>query len=781
MKSLKTYFILYFICLLITDMISQPSINDGKAHRRYWYYRTRLINDFTKIGIDQGDCIMFPERNQDAWPGNQTAKVGPDQIDEINQYLAALALEYQLLSRNNQSTSETVKEIFHFLYAINRLDEEADQFWSGASSTPSQDLISPIASDRNGFILREDMPMSYLYNAKNQAHFNYALQETSFDYNNPAYNNNTTNPNYGSFQNTISNYGSYTGLPHLERLDYDNKFSNLDLFDPNSTPNSTMYGKSKRDLPLVQEKYHSMLVAFMFLIKYIPPGEQYKVNGVAQQFQDGETYIVNEVQNITMRILNYINGTQFGNILPTWVLEYPNGVDLDEGAFATTYAWPLAHMICKIMSGYTPSGGWQTSCGNYLDITAQAAEIVYWGLSTTPANSEDGAVMTAYCQAGSNLPNNIIPIWLDMQINSSIHHTEWADLMRKVLHQTGLMIPSEASFANPIDDAPCLGPYNFGNCSIAPCEWSSQSRSEHPVNRGAGCVASCGSYGGSHSSCGFRGYYTGVDYMLLHNLYYEHLNQLDDAGNSQSSDYKNAYNLMDNYDAMTWPVNIGFGLTLGTTPHPANVKVFQNLQSRAQIYATASPLAPSNTLGSEIEYRAGKEIALLAEDLNSNAPGFFVESGSEFSAYIQRYICTSSSDYGNGMRPAKDVSLNDYETDEMNTETPIHYEKGQPVQYVHFADPTPSESYTSRPADKNRKFEIFPNPNNGAFKIEVTKIYDNEILSLGVIDSRGVVIYENTDFNASELDLKTYPKGLYIVNVKSSLGFIYTKKISITE
>lgn len=102
-----------------------------RAHRIYWYYKTRFLNDFVKMGSNQGDCICFAERNynNDSY-SLFTAKIGPDQIDIINQYLSVLALEHKLLARNNQYTGETLKEIFYILETYNRLDEEADQFWN---------------------------------------------------------------------------------------------------------------------------------------------------------------------------------------------------------------------------------------------------------------------------------------------------------------------------------------------------------------------------------------------------------------------------------------------------------------------------------------------------------------------------------------------------------------------------------------------------------------------------------------------------------------------------
>ena len=62
MKKLFTTVFLLTYFIVFSQTLS-PEEN-SKAHRRYWYYRTRLINDFIKIGGAQGDCIVFPERNQ---------------------------------------------------------------------------------------------------------------------------------------------------------------------------------------------------------------------------------------------------------------------------------------------------------------------------------------------------------------------------------------------------------------------------------------------------------------------------------------------------------------------------------------------------------------------------------------------------------------------------------------------------------------------------------------------------------------------------------------------
>ena len=46
----KKLLILLFIS--VSAFAGYAQIDHDKAHRRYWYYRTRLINDFMKIGKD---------------------------------------------------------------------------------------------------------------------------------------------------------------------------------------------------------------------------------------------------------------------------------------------------------------------------------------------------------------------------------------------------------------------------------------------------------------------------------------------------------------------------------------------------------------------------------------------------------------------------------------------------------------------------------------------------------------------------------------------------------
>lgn len=746
MKNHTKILIIVFLQFFSNLLESQPlSFSENqKAHRKYWFYRTRMINDFIKIGGEQGDCIVLSERNLGL--SDTTAKAGTDQIDITNQYLSALALEYKLLTRNNQNTDETIKELFYLIKTINRLDSRADNFFGSTPITNENMNVYNETSNLNGFMMREDMPSTYI--KKNYAHYNYELLENGYDGLNPS-----------SVPNPLTSYKSFTGLNHITKLDDDNQFSNYVDFGNGDKPLIRM--------SLPHDKYYSMFVAFMFIVKYIPNVTTYSENGVIQAFQDGETSIRQEVIKIANRCHPYLRSNTFGFNISNWVMEYPDGTtnNVDLGV-CQPFSYPLTRTICHINNSFP----WSVAgCASYSDLFAESSYNAFGVLCQTSGFTDDLSVFIANNQASSNIPIVPtgfvlpIPMWIVMNWNSSVKNMEWAELLRMVLHQKGDLLKSKSAFATPINKAPCTGPYNFDLPNNPDDEWSSPDRLEHPKRRGVYPPQ-------------FPGNYPGVDYMLLHNLYYEYLNQLDDKpSGSETGAYKNAYNLMDNEDHSIWPKKIGpmspFIIGISTFPH--KVAVFQNLKSTAHIYAKNSPAAPMNFTPSDITYRAGKEIRLL--------PGFQVDSGSTFRAHIKRYVC-GVDDYEAGMRTAKDTTeSNDYESDAMN-ETAMHY-----VEYPKSdSDNNPYGSEEEMLENEQPNFEndmqIVPNPSSGIFTVQIKKLNEDETLNIHVYDMKGNLILQFTNVSVNtEINLQNFSKGIYMVHLNSSTGISTIKKVSIVD
>jgi hypothetical protein len=743
----------FFLCSLIflaglNISFSQSTINDDKAHRRYWYYRTRFVNDFIKMGKNQGECIALAERNEGLNQGifGDSAKVGPDQIDLTNMYLATLALEYKLLTRNNQNTDGTIREIYQLLYTLNRLDLEAEYLWSNAApATPG--LVLQPSGYLNGYMLREDIPADFI--STNLNHFNYEL-----------------------LLNGNSSNGGFTGLPHLNLVDHDTKLQKYV-----ATPTVSRL----KETSLVHDKYYSMLAAFMFIVKYIPQGKYYYENGVPQQFQDGTYGIQEQAIAITNRLYPYIRGFRWSNIqnpasMMDWILKQPDGSNIGffAGAGMADFSFSASRAICYINNGWP--WAWTNSCLNYNDPTTLSIGYPSYNLlSLSQPTSEDLAVFTAWNHAICNYPTGPIPCWDGMYTNTNLWHLEWAELVREILFETHPIKSNLSNIEIPIDNAPCNGPFNFSGGNNPGYDWSSQDRSEHPTSMG-------------NITTGFPGYYPGVDYMFLHNLFYEYLNQQGVSGQ-----YQGAINLMDNYDTKDWPQTAyppftpAFFVGVNSNSNnntPARIKVFQNLKSRAQIWATNSPAAPNNTIPSSVEYRAGKEIALLPEE--GQQPGFSVEHGSEFSAYVQRYLC-SIGDYGSGMRPSGNTSVDDFETDEMNTTLPLHYVEHIPSSSDLYSGGNSESSYNSKDEYENSTsnmigdMEIFPNPNGGIFKIIISRRMEGEVLHLTILDMKGLIIVDDTKFESGEINLTDYPKGIYLIKVRSSLGIVRSRKVSVAE
>lgn len=812
MSKINFKSLIIVIYIVITNCVfCQTSIDNEKAHRRYWYYRTRLINDFMKIGKDQGDCVVFAERN-DGYDGINdvySSKVGPDQIDITNQYIMALCLEYKILSRNNQNTRETIKEIYHLLYTINRLDLEAEQFFS--SPVVSGQDIQP-NGPLNGFILREDMPFHYIRD--NFTHYNYELLENE------------------------GKNGGFTGIMHTDTLSIDNKFSGYSGYGIGT--------QDLTDLTLVQDKYMSMLVAMEFVNKYIPSTENYNM----MPFQDGEISIKQQAHKIANRCYGYLK-----NKNGLWSLHYKDLNDnylfsLSVGSSAYLYSWPLSRMTCWANNAFPWNvSSYFGSCGAYNDPMSLSIGVQsYNNLSSNPNNlGEDNAVFMAWCQSGSNLPATVSPIGLPnvgggigtptpaeliLSANTSVNNIEWADLLRKVLHQNGFLPKQLSVYANAIEQAPCQGPYNYGGCVYGGWEWSSQDRLEHPKARGAEC--------GPTSNGAFKGNYPGVDYMLLHNLYYEYQNQLLDGNNgnvgntlggnivstiynaaNQLGDivsgwlgngnpmgsgnggtgstfpvvgYQNAYNYMDNSDENIWPRRVYqfvgpslVSITQGISSEKGKVAVFQNLKSTAHIYYTISPAAPGNITPSDVTYRAGKEIVFL--------PGFQVDAGSTFHGYIARYTCSGNSDamimrHSNTLNDSlyNYLFTNDYEGDNINP-VPIHYVKSpksdsdlHPVVSENTNDSEINQVTNFNYIPNGSDFLVSPNPSKGVFKIHTKKTTDDEKLSVKVYDMKGQLVFSLDDISEEqEINLSFNSKGIYLAQVISSSGYTKNKKIEITD
>lgn len=114
------------IILLLSNQLLAQSM--GLNHRKYWWYKSRLNNDFVKVGLGDGESLPFNQRGYSG-PGftnsNPNFKLG-DGTSTLGLYIAQLATEYALLKKNAQRTEKVLHELFCAMNAFDRLDYKAE-------------------------------------------------------------------------------------------------------------------------------------------------------------------------------------------------------------------------------------------------------------------------------------------------------------------------------------------------------------------------------------------------------------------------------------------------------------------------------------------------------------------------------------------------------------------------------------------------------------------------------------------------------------------------------
>ena len=303
-----------------------------------------------------------------------------------------------------------------------------------------------------------------------------------------------------------------------------------------------------------------------------------------------------------------------------------------------------------------------------------------------------------------------------------------------------------------LDSAPCEGTYNvFGyqNYPAPPNEWAAGNRLDRmdPVYRTPTC------------SKGNMGEYHGLDFMLLHNLYYLI------EGDSIEIDYS------ERAVDVTMPFNNLFSTT--------SINTIGGYE-----YVKGCNVINSN--GGAI-YRAGKEVALLPNANGSS--GFSATQGSDFAAIISPYTCANGNSSYNG-EMMRGISGSEYDGDVSNNKNKKlpKYDKEQThekelVKINNEEIDSLINSITKKQLLKQtnvqQKIEVSPNPSNGKFNISFgLSNYDN--INLEIIDASGKIIYEYrnvTGFFKLPVDISSYPKGLYLIKFTNANGDINTKKI----
>jgi hypothetical protein len=153
--------------------------------QKYWYYRYRLVEDFTYIGPNTGEDMIAYRRtkgNDHDATINNTLDFAADQTNDLGTYIGVLATEYQQLKMNGFSTKQTLYELAYAQNAFDRLRKHGAEYYINIPTTTNYPLAtepSLITGDiTNGFFLRDDVPFwdyinpGYTPSQNHAQHFN---------------------------------------------------------------------------------------------------------------------------------------------------------------------------------------------------------------------------------------------------------------------------------------------------------------------------------------------------------------------------------------------------------------------------------------------------------------------------------------------------------------------------------------------------------------------------------------------------------------------------------
>ena len=175
-----------FILISISLFSQNNLLNEAK----YWMWRDRLVNDwmvpnYTGDYAHKGRGIIFKKRGDNWWQdlnyvqfnadGTYINPTGDsitsysggfdigDEGFELGKYLIVLATEWRLLFNSGLPTEQTEAEIFWALKTIDRLDYDAETYWSYFWSKGSETW----GGQRNGFMIRDDVFTNFLWYNEN--------------------------------------------------------------------------------------------------------------------------------------------------------------------------------------------------------------------------------------------------------------------------------------------------------------------------------------------------------------------------------------------------------------------------------------------------------------------------------------------------------------------------------------------------------------------------------------------------------------------------------------
>lgn len=720
-----------FALLLCGQTIAQHN----SIHDKYWYYRWRFKNNFIKIGPNQGESLPAGRRYTN---GYSHLRWG-DCTTYIGHYLAVLATEARILASNNQTAAynETIMELHYALEAINRLDFTANSMYP-YNGTNAKD----------GFFVRDDVPDHFVIPPN--------IAQPSF----------TGDANYKHFNNPLLNESDIFSWHN----GFDNGAWGMKIETIESDYNFTWVGYDEDEdtyPPQAKDMSKDQVFALIFGLAMVDKVFSNSTTDIIFPIDGGAPFNYNiglESEIIAARIMEYIRSRD--GINENWRIKTPhpynkfvargsdpvfNKVGVEQsyqqitGFSMPSLSFQTAGLLNPIWSFLWQesqkanffNSGW-TSYVNSLALPV-LGQVALTATTAAIFNKDDNRHQQLYlaCVSDAWYVSVLgVPTGVKSTKQGIKNHTEewdWDSLYLmywKYLHNKSANIDDATDLAfDQLTVAPAIGPYkrsygyNAGNVG-----WAASGKFWKDKDKQ------------TKTGDGDDGYWNGLDYMLLHNLYYL---------TAEDADLPKYENKIDRLPDLTFPV------TNGTT-------TFGSHTSGMYTYGAFNTINVKDvTLNSDarVSFRAGKEIFCKEDDELEVAEGAWwdCEDIRPFrSSMMIGYTPPGPGQSVYGMDPEifKQPTLN-------------------PRLMVDNDDPAllfEEVRKTSTAENLEPNWAIYPNPSTGLFYLTVDGFEKSQQSELILTDVLGkeVAREEVSPYgeNDRELNLSHLPKGIYLAQLR---------------
>lgn len=430
--------------------------NDDSANiAKYDNYMTRFLSKFIVVsaGNERGTNIPFDRQYWSSPEDYGNLVQGENSHAPMGQWVGVLATEYALKNgRSGQDLTPILQKLRYALQAFDRLDDQAEAYyrientWSDCTdyNVSSGDVdANTYPGDRNGYVLRNDMPCDF--------------SATWFD---------GTHPPHAS-------------EPHL--WGHDEGHGIVYVKNDWSDPTHKKYAADQSP-----EEIWGSLPGLALVSRLV----------TTPAWVDGQYIDFSQwAKDLVDRMITYAIEHD------RWWLENPKGHH-----FATDWL----RVRNELSVGLAGAGAWITGNLGYEAYVPSTAYGIWLGAGLTNA---DGSMYQARSMSAvGNIKykeNGHSTIWnLEHQtVSLLVNKNEHLPLIWKVLHEgagTGDRINPQW-YGAMLNSAPSDGPHWYGPNTGSSCVWNSGDRLTDP---------------GDPRTQTYTGEFTGLDYMLLHNLYH---------------------------------------------------------------------------------------------------------------------------------------------------------------------------------------------------------------------------------------------------------------------